>query len=82
MAVKLRDEAGNPFWPTPGRYINRKMLLAFIEELGHRDYFDLLGGATCQNSGDATLLLDVASRKVAEKDKQGRRRSNERDSYV
>ncbi|KAL2223429.1 hypothetical protein M432DRAFT_587350 [Thermoascus aurantiacus ATCC 26904] len=58
----LRDEMGNPFWGTPGRYLPRNMLMAFVEELGH-NHQDLLQGASCR-SGDPNLLLEVASSQV------------------
>lgn len=62
----LRNETGKPYWGTPGRYLPRNMLMAFVEELGH-DYQDLLHGASCK-SGDPNLLLEVASRiKVGER---------------
>ena len=40
----LKDELGKPYWGTPGRYVRRNMLLAFVEELGH-EYESLLEGA-------------------------------------
>jgi hypothetical protein len=63
--VALKDESGKPFWATPGRYINKTMLKAFVEELGHDDYQHLLHGASRQKWGDASLLLDVASKQIA-----------------
>jgi hypothetical protein len=73
-AAVLRNEAGKPFWPTAGRYINRRMLLAFIEELGHQDYYEILQGASCQGGGDSCLLLDVASRQVVVRDEQQKKK--------
>lgn len=40
----LRDELGKPYWGTPGRFMAKSMLLAFVEEMGH-EYASLLDGA-------------------------------------
>jgi hypothetical protein len=78
--VTLKDESGKPFWATAGRYINRKMLRAFVEELGHQDYQVLLDGASCKTSGDANLLVDVAARQVAaERDRAESDNNNDDD---
>jgi hypothetical protein len=57
LVVTLKDETGMPCWATPGRYMNRKMLEAFVEELGH-EHEDLLIGASCDISD---LLLNAAT---------------------
>jgi hypothetical protein len=50
----LRDELGKPFWGTPGRYLPKSMLLAFVDELG-QNYQELLQGATSFRSGESAL---------------------------
>ena len=40
----LTDELGKLHWGTPGRYLHRNMILAFVEEMGH-EYERLLEGA-------------------------------------
>lgn len=60
----LKDEAGKPFWGTPGRYLPKDMLLGLIEALGH-EYNGLLKGASWSTAcGDENLLLDVASSQI------------------
>jgi hypothetical protein len=66
----LRDEVGKPFWGTPGRYVNKKMLKALVEELGH-ECDDLLQGSSCDNRGDRNLLLESASKQVATRKTRG-----------
>lgn len=61
----LRDEIGKSYWGTPGRYLPKNMLLAFVEQVGH-DY-SILEGASC-NSGDDEVLLAAASAQVKMKD--------------
>ncbi|KAL1963141.1 hypothetical protein VTN77DRAFT_8684 [Rasamsonia byssochlamydoides] len=49
--------------------MDRRMLMAFVEELGH-DYKDLLQGASCR-SRDRNLLLKAVTKQVtAKKDKR------------
>ena len=60
--VYLRDEMGEPFWGTPGRYLPKDMLLALVQKLGN-NYKHLLKGASCRN-GEEDLLLDIASAQV------------------
>lgn len=59
----LRDEAGKPFWGTPGRYLPKNMLLS-VEAPGH-EYNDLLEGASWNTAcGDENLLLEIASSQI------------------
>lgn len=51
----LKENIGKLYWGTPGRYLPRNMLLAFVEELGH-EYEDLLEGACGSTGNDETLL--------------------------
>lgn len=60
--LALKNEVGKMYWGTPGRYLPRNMLLAFVEELGH-EYDELLGGASC-STGEEMTLLAAASRQV------------------
>ncbi|KAJ5880620.1 uncharacterized protein N7473_011673 [Penicillium subrubescens] len=62
-ADALKDENGKPFWGTPGRYLPKNMLLAFVEELGH-EYKSLLDGAASIKKGDSDLLLNIAANQV------------------
>ena len=48
----ISREVGKPVWATPGPYIRKRMLQAFVEELGHEDYKDLLIGGFEDKSGD------------------------------
>ena len=45
----LRDELGKRYWGTPGPYLRKAMLLAFVEEMGH-DSDMLLDGAEDKTS--------------------------------
>lgn len=54
---------GKPIWATPGRYIPKNMLLAFVEELGH-EYTDLLVAAT-RRRGRPGLMMDTFSAQIA-----------------
>ncbi|PGH01855.1 hypothetical protein AJ79_07791 [Helicocarpus griseus UAMH5409] len=62
----LRErELGKKFWGTPGKYVRRNMLCAFVEEIGHR-YDDLLQGAIeedaalPQGENDDLMVLTAA----------------------
>lgn len=60
--LTLNNEIGKNYWGTPGRYLPRNMLLAFVEELGH-EHDEILRGASCSKGEDLTLLA-VASKQV------------------
>ena len=45
----LRDELGRKYWGTPGPYLRRKLLLAFVEEVGNQE---LLEGALPEDPAD------------------------------
>jgi hypothetical protein len=70
-AETLRKELGKVFWGTPGRYLPRNMLRAFVEELGH-EYEALLEGAmedetdadVAVDNGDSEILLATASHQI------------------
>lgn len=62
-AFTLHDQMGKPIWATPGRYIPKSMLLAFVEELGH-EYTDLLVAAT-RRRGRPALMMDTFSAQIA-----------------
>ncbi|RJE20901.1 hypothetical protein PHISCL_06769 [Aspergillus sclerotialis] len=57
-----------PFWGSPGKYVKRNMLLAFVEEVGHKYHEQLLQGAA--ETGDREvkeeddLLLLAATRQM------------------
>ena len=53
----LRDELGKPFWGTPGPYLRRSYILAFIDEMGH-EYEELLQGAMKENEGEKEESVD------------------------
>lgn len=59
----LTDELGKPVWATPGRYIGKKMILAFIEELGH-EHKELLVGASPSRRGNRNDLIDTAAAQI------------------
>jgi hypothetical protein len=69
----LKEEFGKLYWATPGRYMRRNMLLAFVEELGH-EYEKLLEGcmeddddaSTLIVDGDSDILLAAASDQIKE----------------
>ena len=48
----LKDELGNPYWETPGPFMRKQMLLAFVEELGH-PYNGLMDGAEEDGTDEA-----------------------------
>ncbi|PLB53872.1 hypothetical protein P170DRAFT_396820 [Aspergillus steynii IBT 23096] len=66
-AFTLQEELGKPVWATPGRYIPRNMLLAFVEELGHRYYDSIIIGAT-RRRGRPGILMDAAAAQIANKE--------------
>ncbi len=47
----LKEHMGRHYWGTPGKYIRKQMLLAFIEEVGHQ-HVDLLSGAAEDDTED------------------------------
>jgi HNH endonuclease len=59
----LGKEVGKPVWGTPGRYLNKKMLKALVEELGH-EYSDLTQGSFNGDEADQNLLLESASNQI------------------
>jgi hypothetical protein len=69
MGEAIQMELGRHFWGTPGRYLPREMLMAFVEEMGH-EYEQLLEGAMEDGAADADadadsdLLLAAASDEV------------------
>ena len=58
----LKDENHRLVWATPGRYIRKQMLRAFVEVLGH-DYQDLIKGGSC-GRGDPSTLIEVATSQI------------------
>ncbi|KAI9765070.1 MAG: hypothetical protein M1839_005617 [Geoglossum umbratile] len=54
----LKKELGGKFWGTPGRYLPRNMLLAFVEEMGH-EYEELLEGAAEEGTAAAAERSDI-----------------------
>lgn len=62
----LKDEFDKPVWATPGRYIARNMLLAFIEEVGNENE-SLMLGASCRKGNNRNALVDVATAQIASK---------------
>lgn len=65
-AFTLQEELGKPVWATPGRYIPKNMLLAFVDELGHQYHDDLIIGAT-RRRGRPTILIETAAAQIADK---------------
>ena len=61
----LKDEYDKAVWATPGRYIARNMLLAFIEEAGNENG-SLMIGASCRKRNRDTLV-DVATAQIISK---------------
>lgn len=75
----LMQEKGQPFWGTKGPYMKKRMLLAFVEQLGH-DHEALMENAMVETEEDnidepdpSALLL--ASKEICE----GHRRRNDED---
>ena len=52
----LKQELGKGYWGTPGRYLPKHMLLAFVEELGHE--YDLMQGAIEEEGGVDSAEID------------------------
>ncbi|KAJ9318384.1 hypothetical protein DTO271D3_1046 [Paecilomyces variotii] len=77
-AFTLKDELGKPIWATPGRYIPRNMLLAFVEELGH-EHSDLLIAAS-RRRGRPNILLDAAAAHIADKSESESESESEEDN--
>ncbi|KAL1846747.1 hypothetical protein Plec18170_009038 [Paecilomyces lecythidis] len=76
----LKDELGKPIWATPGRYIPKNMLLAFVEEVGH-DYSDLLIAAS-RRRGRPNILLDTAAAQITDKHENGSGSESESESDI
>ena len=59
----LKKQMGSAYWGTPGRYLPRNMLMAFVEEMGH-EYEQLLEGAMDDAAApmdeDSEILLAAA----------------------
>ena len=62
-----RNEVRRRFWGTPGKYMLERMLLAFVEEMGH-EYKHLLDGAIKEDNAvvDATAVV-VANESIRRK---------------
>lgn len=50
-AESLKKQLGKAFWGTPGKYLPRNMLMAFVDELGGHEYDQLLEGAMYDDGG-------------------------------
>lgn len=63
----LKKQLEKAYWGTPGRYLPRNMLMAFVEEMGH-EYESLLEGAMDDAAPvmdeDSEILLSAAAAQV------------------
>ncbi|MCJ1261435.1 hypothetical protein MMC22_001299 [Lobaria immixta] len=59
-SVTLRDELGRLYWGTPGRFMRKNMLVAFVGELGY-DYEVLLDGAIGEADEPAAMKTALAA---------------------
>lgn len=82
----VTKELKKRFWGTPGRYMRRNMLLAFVEELGH-EYESLLEGAmddSGQNEEPEAIALAAANLQVtvsgADEEERGEDEESDSDS--
>ena len=66
-SVLREQELGKQFWVSPGKYVKKNMLLAFVEEVGHK-YDDLLQGADDDSDSEVEegddLMLLAATREI------------------
>lgn len=77
-AWELVDERGRPFWATPGRYINKNMLRAFVNTLGH-EHEHLLKRASRRGRGSLGLLV-TATDQISNQTKEDEDNSDSSDS--
>ncbi|KAF7712743.1 Uncharacterized protein PECH_003747 [Penicillium ucsense] len=61
-AEMLRNEHGQSYWGTSGKYLPKNMLQSVIQEIGH-EYKSLLDRA-CPSTGNSDLLLELAAVQV------------------
>lgn len=57
--VALRDQVGKQWWGTPGPYMRRNMLPAFVEEMGH-EYEALLEGSMDSTTSEDGAPVETA----------------------
>ncbi|MCJ1285450.1 hypothetical protein MMC26_004790 [Xylographa opegraphella] len=58
--IALNDELGKPYWGTPGPFMRKQMLLAFVEELGH-SYDGLMDGVEEDGTDEAVETALIAA---------------------
>lgn len=63
----LMEERGKQFWGTKGPYIKKRMLLAFVEQLGH-DHEALMENAMVESEEDDALEADPSALLLASKE--------------
>lgn len=57
--VALKDQVGKHWWGTPGPYMRRNMVLAFVEEIGH-EYEALLEGSMDSPTSEDDAPVETA----------------------
>ena len=56
----LRDDLGKPYWGTTGHFMQKNLLMAFVEEMGH-EYEPLLEGAESEVDNMAPVETALAA---------------------
>lgn len=57
----LKDHLGRKFWGTPGAYLRRSYLLAFVEEIGAQDILDGAEERDEEDDGEDPAALVVVN---------------------
>ena len=60
----LKDHLGRKFWGTPGAYLRRSYLLAFVEEIGSQDILDGAEERGEEDNGEDPAALVVANEQI------------------
>ena len=74
----LMKERGKQFWGTKGPYMKRRMLLAFVEQLGH-DHEALMENALVETKEDEISESDPSALLLASKEIRGVHREHDED---
>ena len=60
----LKDHLGRKFWGTPGAYLRRSYLLAFVEEIGSQDILEGAEDRGEEDNGEDPAALVVANEQI------------------
>ncbi|QDS70926.1 hypothetical protein FKW77_006679 [Venturia effusa] len=89
VPATMKDQLGNVFWGSRGKYMKQSMILAFIDQMGH-DYDQLLENATPDKQQEeeeialavaSDLLLSAAKHDLGETEEEEDEEEEEEEEY-